>query len=1148
MSGCSRLLELSQNVDRVTDNMGSGLAGCITPTGIPFSTIRGGPLIGLEALSLQGLPIDKLQLTREKQAQLQDLAGNAMSSTVVGPAILAALIAGYRTLLRGPNNAMETDLPSSLSKHYGEHKLVPFRLDLATYNSVSVASILDAAAKSVRLCLCEGRTIVTTTALQQCSLCKHTTCVKCGGNPSHKYVLLKHELGSQRMPPANFEDFIKNALPMKFMFSNVSKAALQELELKYRNNIDSQSWNAIIDAVSRAFSSVLHFRSTKRSELWTIYYDSEYASMELLLSQNLAEWRLYAKPPPTEAVNSNIRQLLSRPIARMQPRGADIVKGLWQFWLPKVYKFDATIQGCGALTRSFENVHGIGKFADTEVWEQYSISVPSEASRRLDVDIGGTYKLLQDCGTALGSLHIQTKTAESSAPLFLFLDPDRIHHPKDDNFVFSSDKRRLNYRESRSAIARVDASWRPQKLEKAGENCLDGEAEYRIDGAKKLVTLSKARLPSKLTCYVNGQWVNLPNLAFDSSGDKATAFCRAPPTLSICPSVNSCQVAHVVLSCAASIPESEYSAWRLDDWVEIPLTEHKEFFTAFAWLTQKASTLPGLEEWQEVSNPPSTSCQMCAPDAPGIKWRLEAPKQAKKKGNATKPLTAKKKQPSKLAAFEDPGQAAAFERRLKNRPPPLVTQVHIDNVGLIKLRLAVNPETLMHRAVAKLLTSNDGAGLSMSWRLCTSQTLPAEVTLPAFTLKNNDHDPPVGKPPGFLFDLRPEQSRSLAWMVRQESEEVEPFIEEEVEEASIPQIGWRAEGRARKPILVRGGVLADQVGYGKTVTTLALIDTQRSRDREAAKLPVKGRISLQATLILVPPQLPDQWDREIKKFLEKNRAYTVLIIKHIATLQKMTIAEFKRADIIILSWKVCEGDSYLFNLAQFAGMVELPEKTTRRAAAVWYEHALNEISEHVDELQSGGRELHGLLDQKLAASKDKAAREETFVPSKRLRGQAYQKAKQGPATGTKRAHATAFSDDSPVSDDDQVEVDDGVKTEALKRRADVFGLREIATGKKYWTAMKCPLIELFEFSRIVVDEYTYVTGQESLTIPKLKAKSRWILSATPPLRDFADVKCISKFLGVNLGIDDFTPGVIKAANIKALEKERTGKSLSSRNY
>jgi hypothetical protein len=45
---------------------------------IPYLTSRGGPVTGLEALSLQGLPINELLLTRENEDQLADLAGNAM--------------------------------------------------------------------------------------------------------------------------------------------------------------------------------------------------------------------------------------------------------------------------------------------------------------------------------------------------------------------------------------------------------------------------------------------------------------------------------------------------------------------------------------------------------------------------------------------------------------------------------------------------------------------------------------------------------------------------------------------------------------------------------------------------------------------------------------------------------------------------------------------------------------------------------------------------------------------------------------------------------------------------------------------------------------------------------------------------------------
>ena len=43
-----------------------------------------GPLVGEELLLLQGIPADDLLLTRESDKQLKDLAGNAMSTTVVG--------------------------------------------------------------------------------------------------------------------------------------------------------------------------------------------------------------------------------------------------------------------------------------------------------------------------------------------------------------------------------------------------------------------------------------------------------------------------------------------------------------------------------------------------------------------------------------------------------------------------------------------------------------------------------------------------------------------------------------------------------------------------------------------------------------------------------------------------------------------------------------------------------------------------------------------------------------------------------------------------------------------------------------------------------------------------------------------------------
>ena len=73
--------------------------------------------------------------------------------------------------------------------------------------------------------------------------------------------------------------------------------------------------------------------------------------------------------------------------------------------------------------------------------------------------------------------------------------------------------------------------------------------------------------------------------------------------------------------------------------------------------------------------------------------------------------------------------------------------------------------------------------------------------------------PRVKQPAGWSkkFPLRPEQLRSLGWMIKQE-QTTESFVEEEVAESVLPALGLRMDGRARVERLVRGGIIADQAG------------------------------------------------------------------------------------------------------------------------------------------------------------------------------------------------------------------------------------------------------------------------------------------------------------------------------------------------
>ena len=90
-------------------------------------------------------------------------------------------------------------------------------------------------------------------------------------------------------------------------------------------------------------------------------------------------------------------------------------------------------------------------------------------------------------------------------------------------------------------------------------------------------------------------------------------------------------------------------------------------------------------------------------------------------------------------------------------------------------------------------------------------------------------------------------------MIKQESSYADehPFVEEEISEALLEPLGWRAEGRASRSISIRGGVVADEVGYGKTAITLGLIDCTSDR---VPVVDVPGRVSVKATVKLFKGQ------------------------------------------------------------------------------------------------------------------------------------------------------------------------------------------------------------------------------------------------------------------------------------------------------
>ena len=466
------------------------------------------------------------------------------------------------------------------------------------------------------------------------------------------------------------------------------------------------------------------------------------------------------------------------------------------------------------------------------------------------------------------------------------------------------------------------------------------------------------------------------------------------------------------------------------------------------------------------------------------------------------------------------------------------------------------------------MSSVDGDDMAwdFGWRIVQHEEFSKPPAFKKLELTSNKKDSAADQPPNFKkYPLRPEQLRSLKWMLAQEATKV-PFWEEEVSEAVLGSMCWRAEGKTRRPVLVRGGIVADQVGYGKTAITLGLVDAAEEVNGAPLKFPdevLKASIETPATLVVVPAHLMGQWPEEVAKFCGKSKR--VVIIKDMSSFNNITVDDMKDADLVLVNFTVLSNDKYHERLARLAGAnagslpgskrggrhfdavygecvagVENRCEILKENRALAYERIEKDAFSHWNEEQRATQSGVGMrLDRKKSVYK-KVSEEKTkvevvvnepFVENKQKRWGAMMTEEEAKALAEEKER-----DAMDVDDDEEEEEEDMEPVRKCKARSDPMHKKMKDNDKDPWGLttsrvqkdlglMKCPPLELFSWNRVVIDEFHYLNQKQDrarvLTLVLgLKSNYRWCLSGTPPHESFNDVSSLARLLGIHLGVPD----------------------------
>lgn len=812
-------------------------------------------MVGEELLMMQGIPADDLLLTKESEDNLKDLAGNAMSTTIVGACTLAALLVGHSSLLDGveSNNGDGNVNDKSGSSSHVVRSLVPRAL-IPVSDEVSISqnfgnygtravdlspqllpnesawnTLLAEADSSARKCVSEG--------LEECiPVDRLVVCQECGQTSStanafpprkyceHNFVAMRAAEG-RRAEPSAFRKMLLEYMPMRVILDGFHVEGLDKPK-----NVDPVLFKKWVSAFQRTVTNQeseapeeFLLELVQRSHIWTVFYrNANGGRLEGRVSKHGVTWLLFAKLPTKAGA---LKARLEQPIARMtvsMPSGGPIsmLDGEWQFCLPVSSTVTVSIEGVGDTLPSWRARLGLkGTFESERQYEKLRVEVKEADADAFCVDelkkiVDADYKLLPKCGGACGSL--MKKVCESaSSPstkgdVFFFLDSGRKTLPKDDAFVFASSCHRTAHGEFREIILQIDPA--EQYRTETNEAGKDSNGGYKVE--------AKAFLP--------GLWVAAENAALKSVDNDCRMTVSLPLTpLAVPMHQGAWKICPQLVSCTVKVAPTEdvfVRCQKAGGSAEVYLQKSKKILAELAFATSRLAIpdLFGNDQWLDLTQTQSFEsdedalCIKCSPKPPTVKWHV---------------VTKGKRE--KFLPMEDGIEAAVFERALKERPEPWIIRLGIESedeaslsvtiacnaVSLVQRALGLFPtNSLVRKSMIEFAQSGYGAKapsgqFQFGWRVVPHVEIVA-TEFPKLAFSSNRHDQEAKQPPNFSkYKLRTEQLRSLTWMLQRESS-TDPFFEEEIAEAVLPNLNWRAEGRVRRPVLVRAGVVADEVGYG----------------------------------------------------------------------------------------------------------------------------------------------------------------------------------------------------------------------------------------------------------------------------------------------------------------------------------------------